>query len=161
MASGPIASTRSIDSLPLWPARLRPRRAFLRLRPIVSVPCQNTGALAHTPTSRRRSERGPTVAQQWPILSRVAAAVTPRTSPSRPGTALPNRDGRRGSPFRTPRSPGGSERFMRPPSVPPRSPRMCARRHRAWPSSQTAFESVGLLRPRTSGPARCPCRHAR
>jgi len=62
-------STNSHRTVPPWPARLRLRRAFLLSGPNPSPPCQLPAALADTRTRRFGSERGPTVAQQWPTLS--------------------------------------------------------------------------------------------
>ena len=137
------------------------RGGLFSLVSIPYAPCQITAVLANKPSPRRPNEREPTVAQRRPILSAVAAAEAPRTNRQELGTALRCLDARPGSRFPEPRSPGGNGRFMTPPSVPPRSPRMCARRRRAWPSSRTGSASAGQLRPRISGPTRCPGRRAR
>jgi hypothetical protein len=119
-----------------------------------------TAALADTPRQGRRSERGPNVAQQWPTLGSPAIAAVPATSPPAPGTVPARRDAHREVAIPCSRSPGGSGRFMLPPSgVPPQSPRRSARRLPAWPFCRTTFASAGSRRQRTSD--RVPIRNRR
>src|ERR1017187_6617187 len=53
---------------PFRPPGPRPRRASLLLASIPAGPTPVTAALAHSPTRRRPSERGPNVAQRGPTL---------------------------------------------------------------------------------------------
>ena len=122
----PVASHPSLLARPASTAA-----GFFRWSRFLGTTARSRQHWPTTPTGRRRSERGPNVAQQRPILGPLAAATVPPTSPPRAGTALPGPDSQPVCGLRRRQSPRDSGRFMRHPSGAAGRPRRtCARRHR-------------------------------